>query len=155
MSKLSEVTWTPEFEETHSCYDGGDRESLTHDSIFEYLEELICDDGLGMDLDAALSENWAIEVFGYDRMKFGRPRSRLDDYIENIDEQDGIGDPDGDHDPLTQAQYRELVDLEKKLIDRLCELYEPWGCLPVVKINVPIRDWWESLTDEERTSLSE
>lgn len=149
---LPEVTWTPEFNETHTYYDQEDHESLEYESLFDYLECLICDAGL--DVDSALKQNRAIDVVGYDRMKLDRKCCEfLDNVLDNLYEADGICDPDGDGPDLPNDTMQVLRNLETRFIDELEKMFIPWGCLPVVKIKVPFRDWWESLDDKDRELL--
>jgi hypothetical protein len=151
MAKLPEITWTPEFIETHDYYDSDDEEQLTNRNLFDYLEQLIC--GGNLELDEAIAENKIIEVFAYGPMKFARPRSRIVEMLEDIGDDDGMCDPDGDHEPITAEEQTELEELEGKLIDRMCALYKPWGCEPVAIIKVPFRDWWDSLDDKDKELL--
>jgi hypothetical protein len=145
------INWTPEFVESHDYYGEDGDEYLEHGTVDDYLINEVTDGNI--ELDIALAENDVISVYAYNRMKANRPKSQLDDYIYEMGEGDGMGDPNGDHEPLSKAEYVELEAFEKALIDRLCELYEPWGCEQVAVIKVPFRDWFESLTDDERKDL--
>jgi hypothetical protein len=152
MAKLPVTTWTPEFVNTdHSFFDIGEHEQRE----FTDISELLIDRIQSGDIDPkeALTENEAIRVTAFQPMKFDRPKSMLDDYIYEIGEQDGMGDPDGDHESLGKEEYAELEALEKALIDRLCELYKPWGNEPAAIVVVPFAEWWAHLTDEERVGL--
>jgi hypothetical protein len=152
MPNLPTITWTPAFVNTdNSFFDIGEHESLE----FTDINELLIDRIQSGDIDPkeALAENEHIRVTAFRPMKFDRPKSLLDDYIYEIGEQDGMGDPDGDHESLSKAEYAELEALEKALIDRLCELYEPWGNEPASIIVVHFAEWWAHLTDEERVGL--
>jgi hypothetical protein len=151
MPKLPVIDWTPEFAGGFTFYDCQEEERLEYTDISELLIARVQDGYI--DLDEALKTNEVIEVKAFATMKFDRPSSRLSEYIEQIDEQDGMGDPDGDHESLSDDEYEELKALESKLIDRLCELYEPWGCEQVATIKVPFREWWATLTDDERDGL--
>jgi hypothetical protein len=147
----NEIIWTPEFTNGHAWYGPEDCERLSFTDISEFLIDQIQNGDI--DPNEALAENETIEVAAYNHMPFERPRSRLAEYVEQIDEQDGIGDPDGDYEALSEAELDELAGLEAKMIDRLCELYEPWGCEQVATVKVPFRAWWGTLTDEERGGL--
>lgn len=152
MATLPTIDWTPEFVNTdNSFFDIGEHESLEFTDISELLIDRIQNGDI--DPNEALTENETIRVTAFRPMKFNRPKSLLDDYIYEIGEQDGMGDPDGDHEPLSKEEHAELEALEKALIDRLCELYEPWGNEPAAIVKVPFRDWWESLTEDEREEL--
>lgn len=153
MAKPPTIDWTPEFVETHDYYDSDDEENFTNRNLFSFIEQLIC--GGNLEIDEAITENKIIEVFAYSPMQFARPRSRIVEMLEEIGYNEGMSDPDGDHDPITAEEQTELEELEGQLIDRMCALYKPWCCEPVAIVKVPFRDWWESLDDKDKELLRE
>lgn len=155
---MKTITWTPDFENNHLCYDSEDREQLRMiDSVDEYIFE--CFDEVqtgfvGTTIDAALADNETIYVYGYERdiPSIGEC-SFLDDLIEHLDEE--RGDPDGGLKTVNEADMVELYRLESAFIDELRKRYNPWSCEIVARICVPFRDFYESLDDKDKQFLSD
>lgn len=154
---LTEVTWTPDFVETHEYYDTDGKEHLIHNSIGEYLDDmLVCSGETEATVDSMLEDDAHFVVFGFERKKPTVSQCEfLDDLIDNVDEE--YGDPDDSNAGarMTSDEFAELKDLESRFIARFIELYKPWACDPVVKINVPFRAWFESLSETDQKSLRE
>ena len=147
---LEEITWTPDFKETHTYYDFDGQETLSNKSIDEYMEAWLED--CGDSLDALIDSSESVEVCGYNRM-MPEPSecAFLDELIERVNEE--RGDPDGKYSGFEKEKLSELRQLEEQFIGEFLKRYRPWACESVITINVPLRAWFESKNQVEQDSL--
>lgn len=154
--KLGNVTWTPAFqEENYDYYANGDEETLTYESIYDYLQALAVDGVI--DPAELLEEDESVPVYAYARMKCDHPCWFLDDLLYSIAEDDGMADPEGGRwtGQLSVSAMDELRSLEKYMGERIRALYRPWGCVPVLKVIVPFKAFFADLNNAEKKPFLE
>jgi hypothetical protein len=148
------ITWTPEFKDTHLCYDSEGREQLRMiESVDEYIFECFDEIAFGAKtIDEALADNETIYVYGYERDEPSKNYCMfLDSLIERVDEEHG--DPEGDYKSLSESDLEELRKLESLFIAEFRKRYKPWSCEIVAEVRVPFRNFYESLSDSDKQFL--
>ena len=62
------------------------------------------------------------------------------------------GDPEDMVDSWTGDDEVALRSMMDGVVAEVLQRFKPWICRHVANIKVPVRAWWESLTDEERAA---
>jgi hypothetical protein len=127
-------------------------ETLNHQTLDDFIYEELLDDISNEELIEKLDEGGSLYAYGYKRLEVKREWcSFLEDLLEKLNNDHELGDiEDGDWDGLS-AESRAIVEkAEQDFIDVFLKRYKPWGCESVAKIEIPVRELFESMSKQDR-----